>query len=71
MILVQVCRRSPRHALLSNSRWQGADLDKLADEELAPYRSAHVDRISIFGPKITLEPSAGTVCFATELWPGC
>src|SRR6476469_972028 len=35
------------HALLSSSRWQGADLDKLADEELAPYRSAHVDRISI------------------------
>src|SRR6185369_201229 len=35
----------------------GADLDKLADEELAPYGSAHVDRISISGPKMTLEPT--------------
>src|SRR5436305_2600480 len=43
---------SRAHALLSNSRWQGADLDKLADEELAPYRSSHADRPSIFGPKV-------------------
>jgi len=48
---------SRAHALLSNSRWQGADLDKLADEELAPYRSTHMDRLSIFGPKVTLEPT--------------
>src|SRR3954471_10603925 len=48
---------SRAHALLSNSRWQGADLDKLADDELAPYRSTHIDRISIFGPKVTLEPT--------------
>src|SRR5256714_5335725 len=48
---------SRAHALLSNSRWQGADLDKLADEELAPYRSAHLERISIFGPKVMLEPT--------------
>jgi len=48
---------SRAHALLSSSRWQGADLDKLADDELAPYRSSHVDRLSIFGPKVTLEPT--------------
>jgi len=48
---------SRAHALLSSSRWQGADLDKLADEELAPYRSSHVDRLGIFGPKVTLEPT--------------
>src|SRR5437764_2071494 len=48
---------SRAHVLLSNSRWPGADLDKLADEEPAPYPSDHVDRISIFGPKITLEPT--------------
>lgn len=48
---------SRAHALLSSSRWQGADLDKLADDELAPYRSTHVDRLSIFGPKVTLEPT--------------
>jgi two-component sensor histidine kinase len=48
---------SRAHALLSSARWHGADLDKLADEELAPYRSTHMDRISIFGPKVTLEPT--------------
>jgi PAS domain S-box-containing protein len=48
---------SRAHALLSSSRWQGADLDKLADDELAPYRSAHADRLSISGPKVTLEPT--------------
>ena len=48
---------SRAHALLSSSRWQGADLDKLADDELAPYRSTQVDRISISGPKVTLEPT--------------
>jgi two-component sensor histidine kinase/CheY-like chemotaxis protein len=48
---------SRAHVLLSNARWQGADLDKLADEELAPYRSTHADRLSIFGPKVILEPT--------------
>ena len=39
---------SRAHALLSNSRWQGADLDKLVDEELAPYRSTHAERLEHF-----------------------
>jgi two-component sensor histidine kinase len=29
---------SRAHTLLSHSRWQGADLSALVDEELAPYR---------------------------------
>jgi two-component sensor histidine kinase/DNA-binding response OmpR family regulator len=48
---------SRAHALLSNSRWQGADLGNLVDEELAPYRSGHADRIEISGPKVLLEPT--------------
>ena len=32
---------SRAHALLSDSRWQGAELAKLVDEELAPYRSGN------------------------------
>ena len=48
---------SRAHALLSNSRWQGADLDQLVDEELAPYRSTHAGRLSISGPKVLLEPT--------------
>jgi two-component sensor histidine kinase/DNA-binding response OmpR family regulator len=48
---------SRAHALLSNSRWQGADLGNLIDEELAPYRSAHAERLDISGPKVLLEPT--------------
>ena len=48
---------SRAHALLSNSRWQGADLTKLVDEELAPYRSSHAGRLRISGPKVLLEPT--------------
>jgi two-component sensor histidine kinase/DNA-binding response OmpR family regulator len=48
---------SRAHILLSDSRWQGADLDTLVKEELAPYRSNRVDRINISGPKMLLEPT--------------
>jgi two-component sensor histidine kinase/DNA-binding response OmpR family regulator len=48
---------SRAHALLSNSRWQGADLGNLVDEELAPYRSGNPDRLGISGPKVLLEPT--------------
>jgi PAS domain S-box-containing protein len=43
------------HALLSDSRWQGADLGTLAAEELAPYRAG--DKIEISGPNISLQPA--------------
>jgi two-component sensor histidine kinase/CheY-like chemotaxis protein len=48
---------SRAHAILSDSRWQGADLAKLVDEELAPYRSASDDRISVAGPHVVLDPT--------------
>ncbi|MBW8856729.1 MAG: PAS domain-containing protein, partial [Bradyrhizobium sp.] len=48
---------SRAHALLSDSRWQGAEMAKLVEEELAPYRSGHADRIRISGPKVVLEPT--------------
>jgi PAS domain S-box-containing protein len=48
---------SRAHAILSDSRWQGADLAKLVDEELAPYRSGGDDRISVAGPHVVLDPS--------------
>ena len=43
---------SRAHTLLSQSRWQGADLAKLADEELAPYRTGDADKIVVRGPRI-------------------
>jgi PAS domain S-box-containing protein len=48
---------SRAHALLSDSRWQGAEMAKLVEEELAPYRSGHADRIRMSGPKVVLEPT--------------
>jgi two-component sensor histidine kinase/DNA-binding response OmpR family regulator len=43
------------HTLLSDSRWEGADLGTLVGEELDPYRSA--DKVTIVGPGISLHPS--------------
>jgi len=43
------------HTLLSDSRWEGADLATLAAEELAPYRTG--DKVAMSGPDVSLEPS--------------
>src|SRR5215470_20918 len=48
---------SRAHALLSDTRWQGAEMAKLVEEELAPYRSGQTDRLRIAGPKVVLEPT--------------
>src|SRR5215831_19010707 len=53
------------HTLLAQSRWQGADLARLADEELAPYRMGDADRVSASGPDVSLEPrTAQTLALA-------
>ena len=44
------------HALLSDSRWHGADLGALVAEELAPYRIAEAEKVKITGPKVSLQP---------------
>jgi two-component sensor histidine kinase/DNA-binding response OmpR family regulator len=46
---------SRAHTLLSESRWQGADLIKLVDEELSPYRTS-ADKIVASGPDVSLRP---------------
>lgn len=45
------------HTLLSQSRWQGADVRRLAEEELAPYRSS-ATRVAVEGPEMLLAPAA-------------
>jgi PAS domain S-box-containing protein len=57
---------SRAHTVLSHSRWQGADLTGLVEEELAPYRSDRtVDRIETAGPAVSLQPaSAQTLTLA-------
>jgi PAS domain S-box-containing protein len=53
------------HTLLAQSRWQGADLARLVDEELAPYRADAPERITATGPDVSLEPrTAQTLALA-------
>lgn len=43
------------HALLAGSRWSGADLRRLVEEELAPFRTDE-ERVRLVGPYVTLTP---------------
>jgi two-component sensor histidine kinase/CheY-like chemotaxis protein len=49
---------SRAHTILSQSRWQGADIRGLVDEELAPYRTGEASRIVATGPNVSLQPAA-------------
>jgi two-component sensor histidine kinase/DNA-binding response OmpR family regulator len=43
------------HTILSLSSWQGAEIGKLVDEELAPYSTGH--QIALYGSEIQLQPA--------------
>jgi len=45
------------HALLAESRWEGAKLDQVIREELAPYRVGDAERFAISGPQVFLTPA--------------
>ena len=64
---------SRAHALLSDARWQGAELTELVRDELAPYFSNSADRIVIGGPNLFLDPTtAQTLALALhELATNC
>ena len=48
---------SRAHTVLAQSRWQGADLGGLVEEELAPFRTGDTSRISLQGPRVLLQPT--------------
>jgi PAS domain S-box-containing protein len=51
------------HTVLSLSSWQGAEIRRLIDEELAPYSTG--EQIDLSGPEVQLEPTtAQTVALA-------
>jgi two-component sensor histidine kinase/CheY-like chemotaxis protein len=52
---------SRAHVLLSQSRWQGANLSRILDEELAPYRRNDVEKIVTAGPEVFLEPATAQI----------
>ena len=45
------------HNLLSSTRWQGANLRQIVDEEMAPYRADHRERVMAEGPAAMLLPA--------------
>jgi PAS domain S-box-containing protein len=49
------------HVLLSQSRWQGANLRRILDEELAPYRRSEAEKIATSGPEVFLEPATAQI----------
>ena len=46
------------HTLLAESRWEGADLLTIMEDEMAPYRTGDAERISVSGPQVMLQPAA-------------
>jgi PAS domain S-box-containing protein len=46
------------HALLAESRWDGADLKQIVEDELAPYRRHDGSQVTTNGPAIRLNPAA-------------
>jgi two-component sensor histidine kinase/DNA-binding response OmpR family regulator len=52
---------SRAHVLLSQSRWQGANLSRILDEELAPYRRSDAEKIVTRGPEVFLEPATAQI----------
>jgi two-component sensor histidine kinase/DNA-binding response OmpR family regulator len=56
---------SNAHRLLAGSRWEGADLNRLIEEEFAPYRAAGNERFLASGPVVLLPPAtAQTIALA-------
>lgn len=56
VILGRVRALARAHTLLTQSRWTGADLARLVEEELSPYRSKQVLRAEVGGPDVRLAP---------------
>jgi len=52
---------STAHRLLAGSRWEGADLNRLVEEEFAPYRAAANARVLARGPVILLPPTTAQI----------
>ncbi|HLY06763.1 MAG TPA: response regulator [Rhizomicrobium sp.] len=53
------------HSLLAHSRWEGADVQTLVQEELAPYQIGSADRIAFSGPHVAVgAPVAQTLALA-------
>ncbi len=53
------------HSLFAETRWIGADLRTIASHEFAPYAQSNVQRVSIDGQALLLEPTAAQAIAVT------
>ncbi|MGH6890183.1 MAG: response regulator [Rhizomicrobium sp.] len=44
------------HSLLAHSRWEGADVHTLVQEELTPYQTGGAEHIAVSGPRVAVGP---------------
>jgi len=49
------------HELLSQSRWEGASIERLVMDEMAPYRGEGEPRVSATGPSLLVKPEQAQV----------
>ena len=49
---------SRAHTILSLTRWQGADIRGLVEEEIAAYRVGETAKVEATGPNVSLQPAA-------------
>jgi PAS domain S-box-containing protein len=49
---------SRAHTILSQSRWQGADMRGIVEEEVEPYRTGDLAKVVTHGPNVSLQPAA-------------
>ena len=45
---------SRAHDVLTEESWQGANLDEIVAQAIAPYRDRHLDRFQVHGPQVRL-----------------
>jgi two-component sensor histidine kinase len=53
------------HSLFVDSRWIGAELSLIANQELSPYSATREKRVTISGPVVLLEPTAAQAIAVT------
>ena len=58
VVLGRIAALGRAHQLLSEARWEGADLRRLVEEELLAFSLGEASRVSIRGPDVALTPPA-------------
>lgn len=53
------------HSLFIESRWIGAELSRIATQELAPYAERNKERVRLDGPPVLLEPNTAQAVAVT------